>query len=119
MKTNISLKQLVKEPITTVKNKDVGLVLALVFLVCFLHFDDRVLIILALSAVLIAIIVPVVLKPLAYIWFGLSELLGTAMSKVLLALIFFLIITPIGIIRRVFIKERLQMERWKKDTESV
>lgn len=119
MKGNISLKRLSIGPITAIKNKDVGLVLTLVFLLCFLRFDNRVFILLALSAVLIAIIIPSVLKPISYAWFGLSELLGTVMSKVLLILVFFLIITPIGTIRRIISKERLQMERWKKDNRSV
>ncbi len=110
---------LTKEPITPAKIKDTGLVVILIFLICFLINKNQIFIKLAFSVTIITIIIPVAIKPFALIWFGLAELLGAIMSKVLLILVFFFIITPIGALRRLLTRERLQMDLWKKDTGSV
>jgi multisubunit Na+/H+ antiporter MnhG subunit len=110
---------LTKDPITPAKIKDTGLVIILIMLICFLISKNLIFIKLALSVTIITIIIPVAIKPFALIWFGLAELLGAVMSKVLLILVFFFIITPIGTLRRLLARERLQMELWKKETGSV
>ena len=51
--------------------------------------------------------VPAVLGPLAKLWFGLSAILGTVMSKLLLSLVFFLVVTPMGVLRRLVESDRL------------
>jgi hypothetical protein len=106
-------------PITPEKNKEVGLVLTLVFLLCFLRFGSRTFIMLALGAVVVAVLVPALLTPISRAWFWLSEALGTVMSRVILTIVFFGVITPIGLLRRLFSRKRMLMERWKKDKESV
>ena len=74
---------------------------------------------LALSAVVVAVLVPALLTPISRAWFWLSEALGTVMSRVILTIVFFGVITPIGLLRRLFSRKRMLMERWKKDKESV
>ena len=106
-------------PISIEKNKDVGLVLTAVFLVMFLHFHDRTLIFCSLGAVVITILFPVMLKPISYIWYGLAEILGMVMSRIILTAVFFLVITPIGFVKRVVSNDHLLTERWKKDSESL
>jgi len=110
---------LTKEPITPTKIKDTGLVIILLMFICFLINKNLIFIKFALIVTIITIIIPVAIKPFAVIWFGLAELLGAVMSKVLLILVFFFIITPIGALRRLLVRDRLHMELWKKDTGSV
>lgn len=55
----------------------------------------------------------------ARIWFGLSHLLGGIVSKILLVIIFFLIVTPIALIRRLSGRDSLQLSQWKRDGGSV
>lgn len=65
----------------------------------------------------------------AMFWFSLSNLLGFVMSKVLLSLIFFLVIFPIGSLRKLFAYtnknksnnkiDSLKLFQWKKSNESV
>ncbi len=43
---------------------------------------------------------PNAFRPLAVLWFGLSHLLSQVMSRVILTVVFFLVVTPIGVIRR-------------------
>jgi multisubunit Na+/H+ antiporter MnhG subunit len=46
--------------------------------------------------------VPRVLKPLHRLWMGLALVLGWIMTRVLLSLVFYFVITPIGLARRLF-----------------
>lgn len=62
---------------------------------------------------------PSAFKPAAKIWLGFSHLLGTVMSKVLLAVVFFTVLTPIGLLRRVFGKDSMRLRDFKTSSASV
>ena len=58
-------------------------------------------------------------NPAAKVWFGFSKVIGTFVSKLLLSLIFFLILTPTGLLRRLIGFDSLQLKKWKKDNSSA
>lgn len=62
---------------------------------------------------------PAAFKPVARLWFGLSHILGTVMSKILLGLVFLSVVTPMALFRRTIGKDAMQMKKWKKDATSV
>ena len=53
------------------------------------------------------------LKPIYLIWMTFATILGWLMTRVILSLIFYLILTPIGLIRRLFGKQFIEL-RWNK-----
>jgi hypothetical protein len=108
-----------KIAITREKNKDIGLVILLGLLLWYFHSGQVLALQLSVLCILVSLAIPAVLKPVSIAWYGLSEAMGTMLSKVLLTAIFFCIVTPIGAVRRVFSKERLMTEQWKKSRESV
>ena len=55
------------------------------------------------------------LNPLNKIWFNFGILLGKMISPLIMVIIFFLIITPIGVIMRVFGKDILNLKYNKKN----
>ena len=55
------------------------------------------------------------LNPLNKIWFNFGILLGKMISPLVMVIIFFLIITPIGVIMRVFGKDILSLKYNKKN----
>lgn len=55
-------------------------------------------------------VMPTLLKPLYIVWMLLSLLLGWIMSRLLLSLAFFLVITPIGLIMRLLGKDLLNLK---------
>jgi len=57
-----------------------------------------------------ALVLPKALKPINFAWMKLSLLLGFVMSKVILGLAFFLIVTPIGLAGRIFGKSFLDLK---------
>jgi hypothetical protein len=62
---------------------------------------------------------PNAFRPLAVLWFGLSHLLSSVVSRVILTVLFFLVVTPIGLIRRLAGADALQLKKWKQGKDSV
>ncbi len=63
-----------------------------------------------------AFLLPVLLLPLHKIWMSLAVVLGFIMTRVILSILFYLVITPINIISRLFGKDflNLKIEKEKK-----
>ncbi len=99
--------------------KDAGQALILIGLIA-LYFSKQAWLLPALIAVtLLLMISPPLFRPFAALWFGLSELLGTVMSKVILGLVFFLVLTPMALLRGVMGKDPMQVKKWKQGRDSV
>lgn len=60
---------------------------------------------------------PEALKPLQKIWMAFSAAIGYFMSRVILALLFYCVVTPIGAVMRLFGKDILD-QRMSKDSPS-
>ena len=50
---------------------------------------------------------PVLLKPIYRVWMALSTILGWVMTRLVLAMLFYVVVTPIGLILRFFGKDFL------------
>jgi len=55
----------------------------------------------------------IMLKPFFLIWMIFATILGWLMTRLILSLVFYLILTPIGLILRIFRKQFLELE-WNK-----
>ena len=99
--------------------KDTGMAMVLICLLINIFGKDSLFIILAILFLVINMVVPSVYKPVAIIWLSFSKIIGTIMSKILLVLVFFLIVTPMGITRRFLGKDSLKLKSWKNDHGSV
>jgi len=62
---------------------------------------------------------PKLFIPASKLWFGLSAVLGAVMSRVILTLVFFLVLTPMGLVRRALGKDALKLAAFKQGTGSV
>jgi len=63
-----------------------------------------------------AFLKPNLLKPLNLIWIKLGEMLGKIIAPIIMFLLFFLIVTPIGLIVRLFGKDLLKTKFTKENT---
>lgn len=97
--------------------KDTGIVIALIFLILSLWGNKYFLFISGLL-LLITVLLPKILYPLAFIWFKIIKIFEFIAPKIFFSLIFFLIITPIGLIKRIFTGEMLQLSDWKRSTSA-
>jgi predicted permease len=55
--------------------------------------------------ILIGLIYPTILKPLNKVWMGLAIMLGFIMSRVILTIFFYIILTPISLLAKIFRKK--------------
>ena len=99
--------------------KDTGMAMVLICLLIAFFGQKQQLGAIAILLLLINMIWPKIYKPLAKIWLGLSYLLGTIISTVLLSIIFFALVMPVGLVRRFLGKDSLQVKKWKKGRDSV
>lgn len=58
----------------------------------------------------IGLILPRALTPIEWIWMKLAHALGTVMTRILLSLTFYLMITPIGLVMKLFGKDPLNLK---------
>jgi len=68
----------------------------------------------AVVFLLIALLCPTILRPIHWIWMKVGHVMGIVMTHILLTLTFFIIITPVGLIMRLFGKDPLQRKFDKK-----
>ena len=61
-----------------------------------------------------ALLFPKFLKPLNILWINLGELLGKIISPIVMLLIFFLILTPISLILKIFKKDLINLNLLQK-----
>jgi len=108
-----------KAPITKKQASDSGMALVLIALICFAVLRHDAWLWAAVAILVINMIFPIIFKPFAFIWFGFSRILGTFMSKIMLALVFFLVVFPIGFLRRISGKDSLRLRQFRKEKTSV
>ena len=99
--------------------KDTGMAMVLICLLLGYVSQAQDFFTLGIVLLLIDMIYPNLYRPVAILWFGLSQVLGTLSSKLLLTIIFFVLVTPVGWIRRITGADSMQLKRWKKDDSSV
>ena len=46
-------------------------------------------------------------------------MMGTVMSTIILSIVFFLLVVPVGMIRKSFGKDSMQLKKWKNGRDSV
>lgn len=94
-----------------------GLVFAAVFLIIFLfplirHGTSHYWALATAAAFAVAAFAaPRVLKPLNTLWFKFGMLLGAVIAPLVMMIIFFLVVTPIGLLMRLFGKDPLRLKR--------
>lgn len=89
--------------------------LALTFLLLLVWFFTRrvELVYAAMIFLLVGMVWSSAMRPLAFLWFGLSHLLGKVMSTLLLSLVYVVILLPVAGLRRLMGKDSLRLRQWR------
>ena len=111
--------ELFKRPITKEQSKDTGMAMVLLLLLASAAFKRQALITAAMVVLVIDMTFPLLYRPVAVLWLGLSHLLGTVVSKILLSLVFFGVVTPIGLARKLLGFDSLKLRDFKSGEHSV
>jgi len=103
-------------------NKSFGIVFFIFFLVVgfypfFFNQEIRLWsVILSLIFLILGLINSRILTPLNLLWFKFGILLGKIVSPVIMGLVFFLVVTPTGLIMRMLKKDLLRLKKQNKKT---
>ena len=103
-------------------NKSFGIVFFLVFLFISLfpllnHGNIRIWsVIIALVFLILGLLNSPVLSPLNKLWFKFGIMLGNLISPVVMAIIFFMVVTPTSLLVRLFGKDLLSLKKNDKKT---
>ena len=98
-------------------NRSFGIVFFVVFLLIglyplFKNNDIRIWsLIVSLVFLLLGLKNSKILTPLNILWFKFGMMLGKYVSPIVMGLVFFLVVTPTGIIMRIFNKDLLKLKR--------
>jgi len=99
--------------------KDTGMAMVLICLILGAWGKFPQFLQVSVALLLVTMIWPNAFRPLATLWFGLSHVLSNIVSRVILTVLFFLVVTPIGLIRRAMGADALQLKKWKQGKDSV
>jgi hypothetical protein len=117
--TRLKKESIIPREITLDQARDTGQAMALLCLIILIFFKQASFAGITLIVLLVNMLRPQLYKPLAKWWFALSNLLSRIIPRILLGILFYLMVTPVGLLRRVLGKDPLQLKKWKKGRESV
>lgn len=105
--------------ISTKQASDTGMAAVLLLLLIGFLSRDTLYYKTAIPVLVINMTFPMFFYPFAIIWLGLSQLLGTIASKIILTITYFIMVVPVGVFRRLLGKDSLQLSKFKKGNKSV
>lgn len=100
------------------KNIEFGIILSLVLVIisAYCQITSTIPVIIALAITLLA---PGIYTPFTWCWFRLGDLFGLVVTHCILFLLFFGVITPIGILRRLMKKDPFHLRQFGKGSDST
>ena len=104
---------------TQAYTKDTGLVIVLILLMTAYWTGKLFILPLTIGTLLVVMTVPVVLKPLAVIWYYFSTGLGNITNRIVLTVIFVGVLIPVGVIRKCLGFDPMKRKAWKNGVNSV
>lgn len=113
------MKEILERKITKNESRDTGMAMVLLLLLLTIKTKHEWMVFAAFALQVVAMTVPILFKPLAVVWFGFSDLLGMIVPKVFLSVLFFGVVTPIGLLRRLSGKDSLKLRVFRANQESV
>lgn len=104
---------------TREKSVATGMALTLILIIAGLWSREILFYKAAAIALIINMALPAVYRPLSVLWFGLADILGFISTKLVLGIVYFLILLPVGLFRRIIGKDTLKLRQFKKSPGSV
>ncbi|MDR1924499.1 MAG: hypothetical protein LBQ66_08990 [Planctomycetaceae bacterium] len=101
------------------KESDTGQALTLLCLIVFMVTFSRLFVTFALILLVVNMVCPVVFRPAAFVWFGLAEVLGMIVSRIVLTLVFVVMVIPVGLIRYWAGSDPMRLKEWKQSPNVV
>lgn len=105
--------------LTMKEMSDSGQALALLCLIIWLFSANRLWVWAAFVVLVLNMTASSFFRWFAFLWLNFSHLTGGVVSKAIMALEFFLLVLPVGAVRRVMGKDALALRKWRQGDASV
>jgi hypothetical protein len=97
---------------------DSGMALVLIMLLIGFFSKNNIFYKISIPLLLINMILPKFFYPFAIVWYTITNILGGFVSKIILSLIYFILVFPVGLIRNLIGKDSLGLRNFKKNKSS-
>lgn len=114
-----NLKSIINIEINVDRARDTGMAVVLILLLLELFIGTGIYFKISIPVLILNMTVPQIFYPIAYIWFGFAQILGTIVSKILLFVVFSIIVLPVALLRRLLGKDTLLLKKWNTNNDSV
>ena len=104
--------------LTREKNIEAALAICVGLLVLYWVFDNTYFLIAATVVGVSALLSQFLAKMIAWFWYKLAEILGRINGFIILTVLFFLFLTPLAWLSKLFRKDELQLKRKTKPEDS-
>lgn len=101
-----------------IRDRDGGLALSFLFLVIWFFYRQPWLVYAGMATLLLTMIWPPFMRPFAWLWFGFGSVMGAVVSKILLAIVWLVMVVPVGLARRALGKDSLALKAWREKEKS-
>ncbi|MBZ5634699.1 MAG: hypothetical protein LAO55_16370 [Acidobacteriia bacterium] len=115
----MSVYKFLKRKITRDESRDTGMAMVLLLLILWVVLKRKELVMGAIALHVLNMTLPQLYRPIAVLWLGFSDALGAVVSKILMFIAFFAVVTPIGVLRRLLGKDSLKLRAFKAGKDSV
>ncbi len=99
--------------------KDTGMAMVLICLLVAYYRNDHRFLLAAIVVLVIDMVSPGIFHYPSKAWFGLAHLMGNVVSRIILTALFFGVVAPVGIVRRIFGADPMRKKHWKDGGGSV
>ena len=65
----------------------------------------------------VGLVIPMILKPIYFVWMVFASILGWFMTRLILSLLYYVVVTPMGLVFRIFGKQFLEL-KWDQSKPS-
>ncbi len=91
----------------------IGIILIIISVILFYYNNPifKIFIKISASFILVGFVTPIILKPIYLVWMVFAVILGWIMTRVILSLVFYLIMTPIGLFTRLIGEDFLGLKK--------
>jgi hypothetical protein len=98
---------------------EMAVLLALAMVLAGLLVPGRTFFWCAAAVLTLALVFPSAFRPLVFLWFSFSRILSGVFSTLLLSLVFFALVVPVGYIRKALGYDTFRLKGFKKSSDSV
>jgi hypothetical protein len=98
---------------------DTGMAMVLLSLVAYFSTRRGTFVPVATAVLVVNMTAPRLFQPAAFVWLSFSHLIGAVMSRILLFIVYFVVVTPTALLRRAAGRDTLLLRKFKGGEESV